>query len=116
MKESRQDSYVGKIQRVATLLALSSGELARLLDVSREGLRRWLGGASVASDRWQTIDELNDTVEQLGRYLKPDRLPAVIRRPAESLGGATPLDWLVARRYQDLLFTYQRALSYQVPL
>jgi hypothetical protein len=114
--ETRHTSYVGKIERVATLLALSPSELARMLDVSREGLRRWLTGSAVAPDRWPTIDELNETVDQLAKYIKPDRLPAVVRRPADSLGGATPLDWLVARRYRDLLATYRRALSYQVPL
>lgn len=116
MKETREGSYVAKVERIASLLALSPSELARLLDVSREGLRRWLAGAPISTDRWEKIDALSDTVEQMIQYVKLDRLPSVVRRESEALDGSSPLNWLVAGRYRDLLNTYKRALSYQVPL
>jgi hypothetical protein len=116
MKETREDGYVAKVERIATLLALSPSELARLLDVSREGLRRWLAGSPISTDRWQMIDALSDAVEQMTKYVNLDRLPSVVRRESEALDGSSPLNWLVAGRYRDLLNTYKRALSYQVPL
>jgi AraC-like DNA-binding protein len=114
MTEGRVSGYVPKIERIATLLGLSPSELARLLDVTREGLRRWLAGKPIASDRWQTIDALSDAVEQLTHYVNVDRLPSVVRRESAALDGSTPLNWLVAGRYRDLLQIFKRVFSYQV--
>jgi DNA-binding transcriptional regulator YiaG len=110
--ETRNDAYLAKLQRIRSLLGIRSAELARLLRVSREAIRKWDNGEPIAAERWADIDKLNATTDALTRFIKPEHLPPVVRRTVPALDNSTPLDWLAARRYDDLVSFYERIFSY----
>lgn len=112
MKEARNETYLIKLQRIRSLLGIRPAELARLLRVSREAIRKWDNGEAISPERWADIDKLNATTDTLTRFIRPEHLPAVARRPVPALDNATPLDWLAARRYDELISFYERTFSY----
>lgn len=114
LEEERSGAYHTKVKRIQSLLGLKPSEMAHLLDITSEGLRRWERGSPIATERWASIDQRFGTVQRLTRYIKPEVLPAVIRRPVPALGGATPLAWLLGHRDAELLAFYDDIFSYAV--
>ena len=106
-------TYLYKLERVRSLLALKPAELAKLVGVSREALRQWHGGAQISSERWADIDRLVSTVNRLASYFKPEALPSIVRRRAQALNQQTAFDWLASKRYDELLSQYEAALTYE---
>jgi len=112
MEEIRDDAYLFKLQRVRSTLGIRPAELARLLRVSREAIRKWESGDPISKERWADIDKLNTTIDALVRFIRPENLPAVVRRPVPALDNATPLDWLAARRFDELISFYERVFAF----
>jgi len=111
--ESREEEYHLKLTRIRSALGVNSSELARLLNVSREAVRKWDNGESISSERWSDIDELYANVEKLLTYIKPENLPVVVRRQIPALSNQTPLQLLASQRSAELLTLYERLTSYQ---
>jgi hypothetical protein len=105
--ELREESYVSRLAKIQASLGVRAAELARLLGVSREAIRRWFNGQPIASDRWDDIDRLERTVHQLAMYFRED-LPALVRRRVPGLGGRTALDMMFAGRGDEVLGFYRR--------
>jgi len=114
-EEAREDSYHLKLARIRSALAINSSELANLLHVSREAVRKWDRGDPISSERWEGIDRLFSDIEKLQEYIKPENLPAVVRRRIPALHNQTPLDLLASRRSDELLSLYEGLTSYQTP-
>ena len=93
---------------------ISQAEAARLLGVSRQAVGKWLQRGAPA-DRAAAFADLAAATELLVRYLKRDRIPAVVRRPIRSLGGVSLLDLLAQGRTSTVLavcrdmFQFERA-------
>jgi DNA-binding transcriptional regulator YiaG len=115
-EEAREDSYHLKLARIRSALAINSSELAALLHVSREAVRKWDRGDSISSERWEGIDQLYSDVEKLQEYIKPESLPVVVRRKIPALSNRTPLDLLASQRTNELLSLYEDLTSYQTPI
>jgi DNA-binding transcriptional regulator YiaG len=111
--ESREQDYHLKLTRIRSVLGVNSSEVARLLGVSREAIRKWDNGDPISSERWSSIDELYADVEKLLTYIKPENLPAVVRRHIPALSNQTPLQLLASKRSDELLTLYERLTSYQ---
>jgi len=90
---------------------LRPAELARLLQVSREAVRRWFGGAPIAAERWEDIDRLDRILRRLTGYFKPEVLPALVRRKIPGVGYNSPLDLMQTRREEDLFDFYDAVLG-----
>jgi len=103
-----------KLERIQSLLGLRPGEMTQLMDVSREGLRKWNAGFAIAPERSIRIDDLYDLAIWLATHIRPEALPAFMRRQIPALGGQTPLDWLRSRRWAELRGIYERAFSLEV--
>ena len=112
VSERREKSYALKLELVRSRLGLSRPELARLIGVSREGLRQWERGAPISPDRWPIIDKSFDTVSGLLAFVKPEALPGVVRRRLKALNNASPLDWLMSQRHDELRKFYEVLFSY----
>jgi hypothetical protein len=82
---------VGGLELVMATWALSQADVARLFGVSRQAIGKWLAGGAPA-ERAAAVADLESASELLVRYLRRDRIPAVVRRPAEALAGASLLD------------------------
>jgi hypothetical protein len=83
------------LQRLLTLWGVSAAGGARLFGVSRQGFAKWLR-AEPPADRAVQIADLAAATDLLDRYLRRDRIPAVVRRPAEALGGRSLLEMACA--------------------
>lgn len=78
----------GKTSLAAALAAwdFNQSEAANLFGVSRQAMAKWLA-QGVPGDRQRQVGDFLSATEVLSHYLKPGSLPAVVRRPASSLGG-----------------------------
>ena len=111
MSEKGDDEQLYRLERIQSLFGLRSGELTQLLDVSREGLRKWYAGSPMAPERSKRINELFSLATWFESHIRPEALPAFVRKPIPALGGDSPLDWLRARRWRDLRRVYERLFS-----
>lgn len=112
LNESRASAYLLKLNRIRSSLGITAAELARLLRVSREAIRKWEHGDTIAPERWQDIDRLLEAVETLLRYFQPEHLPSVIRRPIPALNNDAPIDWLASRRFDELAAFFDEKFNY----
>jgi hypothetical protein len=79
------------LDRVERVWGLSGAEVAKVFGVSREAYRKWRAHG-VPADRTEAVAELDHATQVLLEKLVVDRIPAVVRRPAELLGGRSLLD------------------------
>ncbi len=79
------------LPRLLRVWGLSGAEGARLFGVSRQALAKWLR-AGVPAERLAALGDLAAATDLLVRYVKPERIPAVVRRPAPRLGGRSLVD------------------------
>ncbi|AKS41133.1 transcriptional regulator [Wenzhouxiangella marina] len=79
------------LERLQRLWGLSAAEAASLFGVSRQAYSKWLRGG-VPSERAAALADLSVATELLDRYLKRERIPAVVRRPAALLGNRSLIE------------------------
>lgn len=91
-----------QLARVLDVWSLSKAEAGRVFGVSRQAVDKWLS-RGVPEERRAPVADLDATTDLLVRYLKRDRVPAVVRRPAERLSGQSMLDLARAGRTGALL-------------
>lgn len=68
------------------LWAMSRAELGGLFGVSRQAVSKWIESA-VPADRVQRVADVEAITDLLCRYLKRDRIAAVVRRQAPDDAG-----------------------------
>lgn len=91
-----------ELERVRSVWGLSQAEAARMFGVSRQAVSKWRT-RGVPSERAQAVSDLAAATDVLVRYLKRDRVPAVVRRPAPALGGQSLLDLAATGRTEAVL-------------
>jgi hypothetical protein len=113
VSERKEADYRFELERIQSILGLRPSEMARLLNVSHEGLRKWSRGAPIADERLPRIDELYDFSTWISSRIKPESIAAFMHRRTPALGSQTPIDWLVSGRLHELRSIYERAFSYE---
>ena len=98
----------GSLARVLGLWALSQADAARLFGVSRQAVGKWLDSGPPA-ERRPAIAALAAASDLLVRYLKRDRIPAVVRKSIPARGGANLLE-LLERDGADAVLDTCRAM------
>jgi hypothetical protein len=88
--------------RFVEIWGLSNASAARLFGVSRQAFAKWLAQGPPA-DRMPAVADLAAATDLLDRYVKRERVPAVVRRQAPALGGRSLLDLAAAGRTAELL-------------
>jgi DNA-binding XRE family transcriptional regulator len=83
------------LDRIASVLGVSRTELARLFGVRRQAIEQW-ESRGVPGERQEKLATLNAIVDLLTAKLKPDRIPAVVRRPAGAYGDRSILEAITA--------------------
>ena len=73
------------LERFVELWGLSNAGAARVFGVSRQAFSKWLRNGPPAG-RAGAIADLATATDLLDRYVKRERIPAVVRRPATALG------------------------------
>ncbi len=90
------------LARVHEVWGLSQADSARLFRVSRQAVGKWLE-QGVPVDRAEAIADLAAATDLLIRYLKRDRIPAVVRRPIAAPVGKSLLELLAQGKTRELL-------------
>jgi hypothetical protein len=80
---------------VLEVWGLNQSQAATLFGVTRQAVSKWLS-AGVPTDRVETVADLAAGTDVLVHYLKRERIPAVVRRSADGLGGRSLLDVVAA--------------------
>ena len=91
-----------QLERVLRLWQLSRTDLGGLFGVSRQAVSKWITDG-VPGDRVEQVADLEAITDLLDRYLKRDRIPAVVRRRAPRLGGSSLLELIGEGRSHDAL-------------
>lgn len=89
------------LERLMTTWDLSAAATGRLFGVSRQAVAKWRG-SGVPDERAVALADLAAATDVLERYVRRDRIPAVVRRPAELLGGMSLLDLAAAGRHEEV--------------
>ena len=79
------------LERFVELWGLSNAAAARVFGVSRQAFSKWLRDGPPAS-RSRAIADLAVATDLLDRYVKRERIPAVVRRKAPDLGDRSLLE------------------------
>jgi hypothetical protein len=90
------------LSRTHEVWGLGQADSARLFGVSRQAVGKWLE-QGVPVDRAEAVADLAAATDLLVRYLKRDRIPAVVRRPIAALDGVSLLDLFAQGRTRELL-------------
>lgn len=102
------------LARLTGAMGLSYDELGHILGVSGETVRRWAHGKiAVPEQQLAKLDSADAALTRLQALFRPERLPEVIRRPAELFSGERAIDWIQRGRIAEVADRYEMALSYQ---
>lgn len=91
-----------QLDRVMRLWRLSRAELGELFGVSRQAVTKWLSDG-VPADRSPVVADVEAITDLLDRYLRRDRIAAVVRRDAPRLGGTSIIGLVQSGRSSDAL-------------
>lgn len=88
------------LRRMTTLWDLSNAAAARIFGVSRQAFSKWLATGPPA-DRVDDVTAVDDITAVLDRYVKRERIPAVVRRQSPRLGGISIIERLEDGDYEE---------------
>lgn len=100
-----------RLERVMRLWQLSRAELGELFGVSRQAVSKWIAGG-VPADRVQQVADVEAITDLLDRYLKRDRIAAVVRRRAPGLDGASLIELVASGGGSDALRLTRRMFTF----
>ena len=89
------------LERVMSAWALSAAATGRMFGVSRQAVAKWRAHG-VPEDRLVALADLEAATDVLERYVRVDRIPAVVRRPAGVLGDRSLLDLAMAGSFEEV--------------
>jgi len=89
------------LERLLATWDLSAAGAARVFGVSRQAVSKWRG-SGVPEDRAVALADLVAATDVLERYVRRDRIPAVVRRPADVLGGRSLLELAEAGEHDEV--------------
>ena len=89
------------LERLLSLWGISHAEAARLFGVSRQAFSKWLR-SGIPADRTPAVADLSAATDLLDQRIKRERIPAVVRRPAEMLHGLSLLELAAAGRHAEV--------------
>jgi hypothetical protein len=79
------------LERFTELWELSNSAAAGIFGVSRQAFSKWLKTGAPAA-RAEAVADLATATDLLDRYVKRERIPAVVRRKAPMIGDRSLLD------------------------
>jgi hypothetical protein len=88
------------LERLIELWGLSNAAAARLFGISRQAFAKWLAKGPPA-DRADDVASVAMITDTLDRYVKRERIPAVVRRKARVLDDRTVIEAIEAGEYSQ---------------
>jgi hypothetical protein len=87
------------LERLMSAWDLSAAATGRIFGVSRQAVAKWRG-SGVPDDRAVALADLAAATDVLERYVRRERISAVVRRPAPALGGRSLLELAEAGEHE----------------
>jgi DNA-binding XRE family transcriptional regulator len=81
------------LTRVLAIWGLNQSDAACIFGVTRQAISKWIE-QGLPAERIEPVADLEAATDLLVRYLKRERIPAVVRRASGKLGDASLLDLL----------------------
>lgn len=100
-----------RLERVMRHWRLSRTDLGALFGVSRQAVSKWLEDG-VPADRVEQVADVQAITDLLTRHVQRDRIPAVVRRPADGLGGRSLIELVSAGRGSQALTLTRRMFTF----
>lgn len=88
------------LDRLTILWDLSNAGAARIFGISRQAFAKWLTSGPPA-DRADDVAAIDDITTVLDRYVKRERIAAVVRRPSPKFGDQSIIERLEAGDYEE---------------
>ena len=88
------------LHRLTSLWDLSNAAAARIFGVSRQAFSKWLASGPPA-DRADDVAAVDNITGLLDRYVKRERIAAVVRRPAPAYGDRSIIEVVEAGGYRE---------------
>lgn len=99
---------------IKTTLDLDAGEVGKWLGVKEATVRVWEAAEKPIPRRIASqLAETQEALRRLKSMFLPERLPQVVRRPAELFDGDSALDWILQGRLREVADRYELLLRYQ---
>jgi hypothetical protein len=89
------------LERLMGAWALSAAATGRMFGVSRQAVAKWRTHG-VPEERLVAVADLEAATDVLERYVRVERIPAIVRRPATILGNRSLLDLAMAGRFEEV--------------
>ena len=89
------------LQRCARLWDVSATQIGEMFGVSRQAAAKWMTDGPPAARRDQ-VAQLDRATGILDRWIKRERIPAVVRRPVDAFDGRSRLDVALAGEFEAL--------------
>lgn len=99
------------LDRLASVFGVTATELAAVFGVSRQALAQWRQRGT-PGDRQEKLAALGEVADLLTARIKPDRIPAVVRRQVPAYGGRSILEALSAGDEQLVLDELRSAFDW----
>ena len=90
----------GPLLRLISLWDLSNAGAARIFGISRQAFSKWLS-AGPPADRADDVAAVDNITSLLDRYVKRERVAAVVRRPAATFGDLSIIERLESGNYAE---------------
>lgn len=100
-----------ELERVMRVWQLSLTDLGGLFAVSRQAVSKWVR-RGIPDDRIAQVTDVLRITDLLERYLKGDRIPAVVRRPAPALDGDSLVELVTAGRSDEAVAMTRRMFTF----
>lgn len=91
LRQFEREVSTPQLDAIMTAWDISAATVARIFGVSRQAVGKWRSG-QVPAERSVALADLAAATEVLVRYVRRERISAVVRRPAEMLGGSSLLE------------------------
>ena len=91
---------VGPLVRLTSLWDLSNAAAARIFGISRQAFAKWLASGPPA-DRADDVAAVDNVTTLLDRYVKRERIPAVVRRQAPAYSDRSIIAMLEDGAYRE---------------
>ena len=101
LRELEKRLRVSPLERFLATWDLPAAGVARVFGVSRQAVAKWRTHG-VPEDRQVALADLAAATDVLERYVRRDRIPAVVRRQADLLGGASLLELAESGRTDEV--------------
>ena len=109
LDSSRNGDALG---RVLAVWGLSQTDAGDAFGVTRQAVSKWMA-AGAPSERAVAVADLAAATDILVRHLNRDRIPAVVRRPADNLGGRSLIDVLATGGAHAVLEACQAMFAFE---